>query len=108
MGFGIPSATIPVPAAAAAPGVGLTSIGSTALKQAPRGIGRQILQFAKQYPEVALGVLSTAASAYGAEEEGRARDRLIALQEQRMQPRQPYDQWAAERDRLRGTYGYGG
>jgi len=117
MGFGIPSATIPLPAAAAAPSVGLTSIGSTALKQPPRGIGRQILQFAKDNPEIAFGVLQGAANAYSGEQVGAAMDREVALREEiarrnvgrgGLGVRQGYDQWAAERDRLRGQYGYGG
>ena len=120
MGFGIPSATVPLPAPAAtalaptAAGTGATSMLSTSLKgPAPRGIGRQILAWAQKNPEIAIGVLQTGAQLYSSEQEGEARDRELALREEQARRnvragglgvRQPYEEW----NRLRGRYGYGG
>ena len=77
----------------------------------PRGIGR-VLSWIEAHPTVALGGASTLANIYGAEQQGSALDRELALREEesraRRRPRVPYDEWAAERERLRGRYGYGG
>ena len=94
-----PAWTAPAASAGAAPGgAALTSLKPGGV--GARNIGRQILDFARKRPEIALGVLSTAADMYQGEQEGEAQDRLIALQEQRMRPRMPYDEW--ERNRMRG------
>ena len=105
-GMGMPAA----PAATAAPSAA-ASTGAAWGKPAapaPRGIGRQILAWAKENPELAVGVLGTAANVYGQQQMGEAQDRMLDLQERRMRPRRPYDEWAADRERMRGQYGYGG
>ena len=83
------------------------------------GLGR----WASANPELAVGGLSTAANLYGGYQTGAAMDRELALREEQMRRELaiqeqdaarrnrrgsiPYDQWEAERNRLRGTYGYG-
>jgi len=106
------SAALPAtaaPYAASAPAAApLTSL---VKPPALRGVGRQLLEFAQKKPEIALGVLQTAANLYSGEQEGEMMDRLFRLREEesraRRRPRQAYDEWAAERERLRSQYGYG-
>jgi hypothetical protein len=86
-----------------------------------RGIGYRILDTvlgteAKPSSRVWPQLLGTAADVYGNIQTGRAIDRRTALDEDiarhnvragGLNVRQPYDEWAAERDRLRQQYGYG-
>ena len=104
---------------AAAPGATVSPVATGAAKVAPGatnagrgGLLRGIGTWAQKNPELAVGALSTAANVYGASQEGAAMDRELALREEEMNrryhPRVPYNQWDAERQRLRAQYGYGG
>ncbi len=110
--------TAPVTGAVARGGNALAE-GASTIGRGARAIGRRVLELpgealraAKSDPKLALGLLSTGADIYGGYQEGRALDREMALREaefnRRSTPRMPFDQWDAERRRLRGTYSYGG
>ena len=111
---------LPSLAASAAPsaiGSAATPLVETGLKgPTPRGIGR-LLSWIEAHPNVAVGAGQALSGIYGAERLGRAQDREAALEEERLRHqtsrgglavRRPYDEWAAERERLRQRYGYGG
>ena len=123
----LPAVRLPLASLSSAGPSALTAsaktLASTGAPAPSRGLFAGLGRWASANPELAVGGLSTAANLYGGYQTGAAMDRELALREEQMRRELaiqeqdaarrnrrgsiPYDQWEAERNRLRGTYGYG-